>query len=49
MMELKEIQSFLLTPAVSIPFAVSWSEDNKISVVTEKGVYIVVSYIILFR
>ncbi|PSN58125.1 hypothetical protein C0J52_00985 [Blattella germanica] len=40
-MELKEIQSLQLAPAVSAPFAASWSDDNKISLVTEKGLYIV--------
>ncbi|KAJ9574096.1 hypothetical protein L9F63_008510 [Diploptera punctata] len=40
-MELKEIQSLPIAPAVGIPFATSWSEDNKISVITEKGLFIV--------
>lgn len=42
-MELKEIHSVALSPAVAASFAASWSDDDKISIITEKGLYIVVS------
>lgn len=46
-MELKEIHSLALSPAVAASFAAAWSDDDKISVITEKGLYILVSYLIV--
>ncbi|XP_069705705.1 general transcription factor 3C polypeptide 4 isoform X1 [Periplaneta americana] len=40
-MERKEIQSIALAPAVATPFAAAWSEDNRISLITERGVHVV--------
>jgi hypothetical protein len=42
-MELEEIHSLALSPAIAAPFAALWSEDDKISVITEKGLHVVVS------
>jgi hypothetical protein len=46
-MELKEIHSLALSPAVAVSFAASWSDDDKVSVITEKGLYILVSCLIV--
>jgi len=46
-MELKEIHSLTLSPAVAASFAAAWSDDDKISVITGKGLYILVSYLIV--
>jgi hypothetical protein len=46
-MELKEIHSLAVSPAVAASFAAAWSDDDKVSVITEKGVYILVSYLIV--
>jgi hypothetical protein len=42
-MELEEIHSLALSPAVAASFAALWSDDDKISVITEKGLYVMVS------
>ncbi|XP_049811109.1 general transcription factor 3C polypeptide 4 isoform X1 [Schistocerca nitens] len=39
-MELKEINTIAFAPGVTSHFAVSWSEDNKMSLVTSKGIHI---------
>lgn len=39
-MELKEFHSLALSPAVAASFAAAWSDDDKISVITGKGLYI---------
>jgi len=46
-MEVKEIHSLALAPAVAASFTAAWSDDDKISVITEKGLYILVSYLIV--
>lgn len=46
-MELKEIHSLALSPAVAASFAADWSDDDKISVVTGKGLYILVSHLVV--
>ena len=46
-MELKEVQSLALSPAVAAPFAAALSDDNKIPVITEKGLHILISYLIV--
>lgn len=48
-MELEEIHSLALSPAVATSFASMWSDDDKISVITEKGLYVVVSNHISFN
>jgi hypothetical protein len=47
-MELEEIHSLALSPAVATSFASMWSDDDKISVITEKGLYVMVSNHISF-
>ena len=42
-MEAKELHTISTTPLVSSPFAVEWSEDDRISLVTEKHLHITVS------
>ncbi|XP_046992533.1 T-cell immunomodulatory protein isoform X3 [Schistocerca americana] len=45
-MELKEINTIAFAPGVTSHFAVSWSEDNKMSLVTSKGIHIFVLMLI---
>lgn len=39
-METEEIYSLTITPPIISKFAVQWSQDNHISVITEKGIHI---------
>ncbi|XP_012283722.1 uncharacterized protein LOC105701502 isoform X2 [Orussus abietinus] len=39
-MEVKSIYNLPITPLVTAMFSVKWSEDNQISIATEKGIYI---------
>ncbi|CAL7933443.1 unnamed protein product [Xylocopa violacea] len=39
-MEMEEIYSFTISPSIVSRFAVQWSEDNHISIFTEKGIHI---------
>ncbi|PNF28016.1 T-cell immunomodulatory protein [Cryptotermes secundus] len=39
-MELEEIHTLALSPAVAASFAALWSDDDKISVITEKGLHV---------
>ena len=51
-MEGKELYSCSLSSIVINPFAVQWSQDNHLSIITEKGIHIFVSFkvsIILFK
>jgi hypothetical protein len=48
-MELEEIHSLAVSPAVATSFASMWSDDDKISVITEKGLYVMVSNHISFN
>lgn len=47
-METEEVNNISISPLVTIPFAVQWSPDNQISVITEKGVHIFVSIFTLY-
>jgi len=42
-METEELYSINISPLVTAPFATQWSADNQISLVTEKGVHVLVS------
>lgn len=42
-METEEIYNLSISPPILSRFAVQWSQDNHISIVTEKGVHIFVS------
>jgi len=42
-METEELCSINISPLVVNPFAVQWSPDNHISIITEKGVHVLVS------
>jgi hypothetical protein len=48
-MELKEIHSVALSPAIATSFSSLWSDDDKISVITEKGLYVMVSNLLSFN
>ncbi|XP_043257359.1 uncharacterized protein LOC122400143 [Colletes gigas] len=39
-METEEIYSFTITPPIVSRFAVQWSQDNHISIISEKGIHI---------
>lgn len=45
-METEELYNISISPLVTIPFATQWSPDNQISIITDKGVHVFVSYII---
>lgn len=42
-METEELPSVNVSPLVTDSFAVQWSPDNQISIITERGVHIFVS------
>lgn len=41
-MEIRQFQSVSISPLVADIFALKWSEDNHVSVITEKGVHVLV-------
>lgn len=43
-METEELCSVNISPLVTSPFATQWSSDNQISIITEKGIHVLVSY-----
>lgn len=43
-METEELCSVNISPLVTSPFATQWSPDNQISIITEKGIHVLVSY-----
>lgn len=45
-METEELCSISISPLVTDSFAIQWSPDNQISLITDKGVHIFVSYYI---
>lgn len=47
-MKLQDFQVSKCSPHVHIPFAVSWSQDNVISMATDMGVYLMVSIYLVF-
>jgi hypothetical protein len=42
-MELEEIDSLALSPAVIASFPALWYDNYKISIITEKGLFVVVT------
>lgn len=47
-METEELCSINISPLVTTPFAIQWSPDNQISLITEGGIHILVSHVCLY-